>query len=349
MRRWPLFILLVPHAALADCVYTGAKRAYVECIYDHVMTSLSDIGALTADVLGLDSRVGATETDVDGLTADLASLSLSVSALDGALGDAEGDLGALQSDLALFEGAVTDELDAIHADLDAMSPGAAVGTAANPGRSCLHILEAGGSTGDGIYTIRGAAGGGPRAVFCDMTLDGGGWTLIVNKLQDMGQTGWTRVVDPVGKAHLLGDSRPSTDNKDILVRVPGSQVMMRKVGAVGGPEEAVRTPNLGSAWATFYDGWFGRGGNLCEATEATASWVTKYSQPGILCECKGGEGCSVAFQNAVLVGSDLRISACGQNDGYFGDSSTTGSALATHFPPGCTLSPSLSWTRLYVR
>jgi hypothetical protein len=83
-----------------------------------------------------------------------------------------------------------------------------------PALSCLDILESGDSTGDGTYWID-PDGTGAFEVYCDMTMDAGGWTLMAryrdgstmdfdistNQVQGGGMVGTPPVLDPGGETY----------------------------------------------------------------------------------------------------------------------------------------------------
>ena len=89
-------VALLPVSARADCVYTGAKRAYLECIYATAVDA-------AAAALGLDARLGDAESSLSTTAADLSSLQGTVAGLDAALAAAQDDIANLQGDLATAE------------------------------------------------------------------------------------------------------------------------------------------------------------------------------------------------------------------------------------------------------
>ena len=78
--------------------------------------------------------------------------------------------------------------DAPEPYMDASTP--RLGTEANPASSCQAILEASASVGDGTYWVK--ADNTVFQVYCDMTRDGGGLTLVLRG-RKKDPTGWATV------------------------------------------------------------------------------------------------------------------------------------------------------------
>ncbi|MFO0750355.1 MAG: fibrinogen-like YCDxxxxGGGW domain-containing protein [Myxococcota bacterium] len=81
--------------------------------------------------------------------------------------------GAIDDVRAWSRALTADELDGLYREGD----WADVGSGANPGASCLHVRDGGRPSGDGLYWLDPLGTGTASQVYCDMTLDGGGWAL----------------------------------------------------------------------------------------------------------------------------------------------------------------------------
>ena len=111
----------------------------------------------------------------------------------------------------------------------------AAGSASSPGASCKDILAKAPGSNDGTYWITGN-GSGTFQVYCDMTTDGGGWTLVRNIAPNDGnsvgyntQAFWTAQAE-----YGAFNNRFSNDYKspaDYLVT--GTQLMIQSTNTGG--------------------------------------------------------------------------------------------------------------------
>lgn len=175
MRPIVLLLLLAPQAALADCIYTGAKRAYIECIYGEVLATASDLLGLGSDLTSAQGDIGALQTTTSDLDARVDDAEAGILALEGQVDLLTDETTSLFDSLSGLLTAVP-ALDGRVAVLEAAIPGA---SPSDPADSCLEILNAAPGAPSGVYWLT-PDGQSARRAWCDMETDGGGWTLCLN-------------------------------------------------------------------------------------------------------------------------------------------------------------------------
>lgn len=79
--------LTLSQAAWADCVYSGAKRAYIQCIYDAVLTVASDVLGLGGEVDALSIPILILQDSVVELDEDFSLMTSRVTDLETEVGD----------------------------------------------------------------------------------------------------------------------------------------------------------------------------------------------------------------------------------------------------------------------
>lgn len=269
----------LPQQALADCVYTGAKRAYLTCIYDQVLTNAADIAAQAASLLGLDLRVsdaetgvGALQTDLGLLQTDLGALAGAVSTLEGGLGAAESNIAALElaqsglsSDLGLLDAdvaAAVGDISALEADVSTLQSEAffsAGGAITGPTLLSLPDGNDFGGNQDGVATdwthflAVSAAGGaaGTAVAVSDFTFTTDKWRAIFegewsNNYEGGGLVGLPPIIE-ISNTVTSGNTAPNT------VRV-GAVTLTFSRNTTSGKLQAVATSSVAGTYGASFRG-----------------------------------------------------------------------------------------------
>ncbi|MSP91234.1 MAG: hypothetical protein EXR79_05465 [Myxococcales bacterium] len=154
-----------------------------------------------------------------------------------------------------------------------------VGTADNPGLSCADILKKQSGAKDGAYWIAGPAGAA-SLTWCDMTLDGGGWTLVM-RMANNGTLGWSSAYWTDDQ--LLNEAGPNKVEQDLnsnakfgaYMTVAGDEIRGCK-GIAGAQCVKLAMGGKKSAYQVFQENY--KSGGISKAT-AVSWWGDDAGQP----------------------------------------------------------------------
>ena len=153
----------------------GVNPLATEVYYDGIDSNCDNASDYDADSDGFDSNLYAG-TDCDD-NDPLSTTTATDADCDGVLPPADCDNNDPGSTTTATDADCDGVLTAADCD-DSNAAIAAVGTGpACPATSCLAVLDADPTAADGAYWIS-PTGANPNQLYCDMTLDDGGWTLV---------------------------------------------------------------------------------------------------------------------------------------------------------------------------
>jgi hypothetical protein len=104
----------------------------------------------------------------------------------------------------------------------------------SPAIGCLEIFDAGYHSSDGVYWLDPNASGTPYQAYCDMSLEGGGWTLVA-VISNNDSSNWSFNSEYWVNLSTLGNPTDPTINADAkseaYYTVEGSQLMFVQQGS----------------------------------------------------------------------------------------------------------------------
>ncbi|MCO4747617.1 MAG: hypothetical protein KC912_22670 [Proteobacteria bacterium] len=145
-----------------------------------INTHTSQITTLTSDVTANTTAVSDNATDISNNATDISNNATAIGTQSAAItanGTAIGTNTTAISGNAAAISTNASNLSTLTADLAAQGDNLLGGTVNTPGTTCLTLLNGDSTLEDGAYWLTGDSGD-PYQAWCDMTTDGGGWTLL---------------------------------------------------------------------------------------------------------------------------------------------------------------------------